>query len=464
MSQDQLNYLESERLKLWAKTTELQLQLDSVKAETPAEALTASKKAAEYRNRAKEYFEEITQLRAQISEQAQSISQNHTITQDLTKSIELSTEEAASRVNQILKSHESARSNQEKLDGLIEIITTNAEWLEQKQIEISSIEEHLKKLGESKKKSDLLLQNSSEIANDLQELHSEIFGFEETDENGKATKIEGLKAKLEKSYVELAQKLSSASTEIQSVIKKSSVDAMALSFEWERELKDIKEKIEKLLPAALTAGLSSAYSTKKTEEIEEGQKLLRIFYLAIAGLVGVSTIPFAVSIHSLINNVTLQDTLIRIPRLVLAIAPLYIPILWVAYSANRRANLSKRLVEEYSHKEVQAKTYEGLSRQINTIDGPDSNELRIKLLYNILEISAENPGKLISDYNKADHPLMDALDKSIKLTNAVDKLSRIPGFAKVTAQMQQRAERILSENEAKAAAGLAALDNDNEKK
>jgi hypothetical protein len=239
---------------------------------------------------------------------------------------------------------------------------------------------------------------------------------------------------------------------------------MALSFEWERELKDIKEKIEKLLPAALTAGLSSAYSTKKTEEIEEGQKLLRIFYLAIAGLVGVSTIPFAVSIHSLINNVTLQDTLIRIPRLVLAIAPLYIPILWVAYSANRRANLSKRLVEEYSHKEVQAKTYEGLSRQINTIDGPDSNELRIKLLYNILEISAENPGKLISDYNKADHPLMDALDKSIKLTNAVDKLSRIPGFAKVTAQMQQRAERILSENEAKAAAGLAALDNDNEKK
>ena len=36
-----------------------------------------------------------------------------------------------------------------------------------------------------------------------------------------------------------------------------------------------------------------------------------------------------------------------------------------------------------------------------------------------LEVNSKNPGKLISDYNKSDHPLMDVLDldKSIKLTN-----------------------------------------------
>jgi hypothetical protein len=83
--------------------------------------------------------------------------------------------------------------------------------------------------------------------------------------------------------------------------------------------------------------------------------------------------------------------------------------------------------------------------------------LRTKLLYNILEISSENLGKLISDYNKSDHPLMDALDKSVQLTNAVEKLARIPGFAKVAAQMQKKAEQILKEENTKAAAGLGAL-------
>ena len=109
-------------------------------------------------------------------------------------------------------------------------------------------------------------------------------------------------------------------------------------------------------------------------------------------------------------------------------------------------NLSKRLIEEYSHKEVISKTFEGLSKQINDIeDSETSSDLRLKLLYNILEVSSENPGKLISNYNKSDHPIMDALDKSVKLSNAVEKLADIPGLSSLSKVLDKKSKKILAE-------------------
>jgi len=149
------------------------------------------------------------------------------------------------------------------------------------------------------------------------------------------------------------------------------------------------------------------------------------------------------------------------PRLVLSILPLYIPVLWIAYSANRKMNLSKRLSEEYSHKEVLSKTFEGLSTQINSItDEKVSYDLRNKLLYNILEVSSENPGKLISDYNKSDHPLMDALDKSVKLATAFERLERIPGFSKLAKVMDKKSKILLEDENDKANKGLTAIDTE----
>ena len=155
------------------------------------------------------------------------------------------------------------------------------------------------------------------------------------------------------------------------------------------------------------------------------------------------------------------------PRLVLSILPIYIPILWIAYSSSKKLNLSKRLIEEYTHKEVLSKTFEGLSTQINNLeDSQITKDLKNKLLYNILEISSENPGKLISDYNKSDHPLMDALDKSVQLANSVEKLSKLPGIKKLTSVIDKKAKNILAENDTKANKGLDSIEgiDENESK
>ena len=127
-------------------------------------------------------------------------------------------------------------------------------------------------------------------------------------------------------------------------------------------------------------------------------------------------------------------------------------------------NLSNRLIEEYTHKEVLSKTFEGLSKQINNLENDSiAKELRVKLLYNVLEVSSENPGKLISDYAKSDHPFEEALDKSVKLASAVHKLSDIPGFGKIVAVLDKKAKETMKDGIKKAADGMEALSDLQEK-
>lgn len=197
----------------------------------------------------------------------------------------------------------------------------------------------------------------------------------------------------------------------------------------------------------MTAGLSSAYSEKREAEIAEGKNFNSDFRLSILYLVLCSLIPFVVGVVLLFQGKSLQEALLELPRLSLSILPLYVPLLWLAYSTSKKIKLSKRLVEEYTHKEVLSKTFEGLSRQIDETDGELSQALRTKLLYNLLDTSSENPGKLISDYNNSDHPVMDAIEKGAKLGQALDKLSKIPGLSRLADVLEkQRASELLAKD------------------
>ena len=58
---------------------------------------------------------------------------------------------------------------------------------------------------------------------------------------------------------------------------------------------------------------------------------------------------------------------------------------------------------------------------------------------------------------------MDALDKSIKLTNAVAKLSNIPGFNKLAASLGKKTETLLAKENDKANQGLEMHETEQEK-
>jgi hypothetical protein len=477
MSKDKIEYLDEERKKIWLRLTDLETQLKKKTSDYEVEAKTSAENAAiayKSSDEAKKLIEQdleeaqskLTQLRADYesfesmystikANSATSIANNDLI-QKIYQNIEAQSESAEDQMAEIQKVFDSKPALDEKLIKL---------------------EEVFKKGDDYDSKLSSLYKSITDRKKEIDELYYQIIGYTDKDEDGEETKVKGLKDELEESYNELRQRISDSEKALQllseqtsksyEIFSKEKKDEFSgLTSKWTKEYDNVLQKIENLLPNALTTGLSYAYSEKKKKEEDENTSHRKSFNIAISGLITISLIPFAISVVSIIQGIPLEEVIFRVPRIVLAILPLYLPVLWVAYSANRKMNLAKRLIEEYSHKEVLSKTFEGLSKQINTIDDKDiSADLRVKLLYNILEVNSENPGKLISDYNKSDHPLMDALDKSIKLTNAVTKLSKIPGFTKLATTLERKSQYILDEENKKAEAGLETVtDNINGKK
>lgn len=465
--EERIEYLETERIKIWQRITELEILLQKKTSDYETDAKTSAEKATEFKTAAEEAKNETVQYSEEIN----------------TKLSEVRT--AFSDFEQLVKGIKENANNSETNYVLIKAIYDNIESKTATiQAQIADIEkifeskpqidEKLAKLGEVFTKGDdydtkliSLYKSITERKKEIDDLYYQIIGYTEKDDNAQEVRVKGLKDELKESYDQLTQKMTQFTDDLNALktVTSSRYDEFFIQKEkhltdnldkWQKEHQLVLKKIESLLPNALTTGLSYAYSEKKQAEEKENNKHLNSFQIAIKGLVVISLIPFAISLISIFQRESWETVIFRIPRIVLAILPLYLPVLWVAYSANRKMNLTKRLIEEYSHKEVLSKTFEGLSKQINTLDDKDiTSDLRVKLLYNILEVSSENPGKLISDYNKSDHPIMDALDKSAKLTDAVTNLEKIPGLSKLVATMQKKSEDALKKEAEKVAIGLS---------
>lgn len=467
--EEKLANLEEQKGIIFEKLTELQTQIND--------------KTSEHENQAKLYADQANLFKESSKEASDLIANNLEESNSKLEEVKALSSSIQKINNKIITFEEKSKFNSDQIDELHSEISEKVESIK---IHINEIEltfetkakldEKLKKLEEIFNKGDeydsklaLLNKTISDRKKEIDELYYEIIGYTDTSENGEEVYIEGLKDDLEKSFNLIKSKLDELDKNLNSFQTTTISDYEKFLQEnntkynehlesWNKTFTVIEKKIYDLLPRALTAGLSYAYSEKKENEVLESATLSNTFKWAIFGLVIISLIPFTVSLIYIYNSTVIEKVISRVPSLVLAILPLYIPILWVAYSSNRKMNLSKRLIEEYTHKEVLSKTFEGLSKQISDVEDKDiSEDLRIKLLYNILEVNSENPGKLISDYNKSDHPLMDALDKSVKLTNAVTKLAKIPGFAKLAANLERKSQVMLNEEKTRAEAGIDSL-------
>jgi len=480
MGKSDYEYLDEERKKLWHKVNSIETalhrriddELSKKAADFTDEAKQASKKASEYRNRSEESRNTIVEYQESAATKLQEIQEIFSSIETLNLKIKAYSDDASSNeavikqfTDEISSRKDAIEANISKLEGIF----ADHESLEEK---VATIELTFTKGEDTSARIETLYRSLLARKKEIDQLYFDIIGYTDKDDlTGAETKVSGLKDTLTTAYDEIRRNLKDTNTELKDLLESANSTYEQFSTKNELELKetidrwnsrylDLANKIQELLPNALTAGLSSAFSEKKDAEILESARLNKTFNIAIGGLVFVSLIPFGIGLITMSQNKPLEKVLLDMPRLVMSILPLYIPVLWVAYSSNRKMNLSKRLSEEYSHKEVLSKTFEGLSTQINNIsDEKTSSDLRNKLLYNILEVSAENPGKLISDYNKSDHPLMDALDKSVKLATAFERLEKIPGFSKLAKILDKKSKAIIDEEDEKANKGLNAIDD-----
>ena len=451
-------YLDDERKKLWVEVNSLKEALAKRTTDHENDARQASKKTSEYRNRSLDAKEAAEKALEEINTSKIEIDSTKNEITEKCREIEAFLEK--------LKSTNIEIDNFEENKGVLTTLFSEAESLKLKVTELNKISTQAEDLSS---KINASYNQLNKRKTEFDEIYYEVIGYDDEAENGEKVRVGGLKDELENSYNELESKIEEATQTVIDVQKK-------VHHENEKFLEDERQKvndkikdwntihsttlqeIKDLLPKALTAGLSYAFSEKREAEIKAGEKLTLVFNWSIAGLIIVSLIPFSVNAWMLNHGKTLEQVVLDLPNLLTGIIPLYIPLLWLAYSSNKKVNLSKRLVEEYTHKEVLSKTFEGLSSQIDSLEEDEiSSELRIKLLYNLLDVSAENPGKLISDYNTADHPLMDALEKSSKLSDAVDKLQHVPGLSKIVKILDKKSKTLVKEQSQKVDEGLATV-------
>lgn len=353
------------------------------------------------------------------------------------------------------------QSSLERASSLLaqsEVIPEKLEALSKQLTDVNAQSENIKSL----------LSHSLKRKGDIDEIYKSIFGHEISDENGGSERVDGLYDELKNSFDGFSKRIDGLDTAVNQAIE--SVESEynearegqkkvfeQIITESKARFGEVSNELKSLMPGALAAGLSAAYEEKKDEEAQFLSSHEKSFRHAVAGLVAISFIPFAVDVYQLSVGSALADVLKDTPRLVISILPLYFPVLWLAYSSNKRLNLSKRLIEEYTHKSVLGKTFSGLSNQIDSLphEGAVKDELRTRLLFNVLQVSSENPGKLITDYNKTDHPLMDVLEKSAKLSESVDALSKIPGLSALTKRLESKREALLRDQAVKIENGLS---------
>ena len=279
--------------------------------------------------------------------------------------------------------------------------------------------------------------------NKIKDLYDDIYGYEEKDEKGNIQTVPGLKNQLEEAYNTLDNNSKNLTIQINNTHKKVIEDTQDQINKFleaqKREYDSLLTKINGLLPSALTAGLAHAYIEKREAEEKTLKKSNIFFMISIGAAICAALIPFVIS-YQILQTATLQETISYIPKLMTFLIPVYIPIIWIATHFNKQIKLSKRLIEEYTHKEVLNKTFEGLAKQIEQLDDSTENyeDLRAKLLYNIIEMTSHNPGQLIKGFEHTDHPLIEVLNKITQSEESLDKLQNIPGISVVINKLQAR--------------------------
>lgn len=274
-----------------------------------------------------------------------------------------------------------------------------------------------------------MFELSSKQKAEITKIRNQITGYiKRNPETGEEIKIDGLKQELEQTFNELNKSFGNSKIEIKEYqsYKTSEIDVFIADMK--KKYNDLITQIESLLPQAMTAGLSSAYQAKRESEEKEMQSAYKAFEDAIRLMVLISLVPIGLTCYMFFGlHYEIQTIINDTPKIMSAVLALYAPVFWLAYSGNKRMNLSKRLIEEYTYKESLSKTFEGLSKQIENIkDEKIAKDLKSRLLYSVVSMNSQNPGKLIKGYNKPDHPIMDIINNSVKLSESIQNLAQMP--------------------------------------
>lgn len=433
MDDKDYQYLNEERIKLWQELRNTQAQLnslvetlsgdqDSIEKGLRSISVKAARAFTRLQNREDSSEKVTAKLDAAFAHTIEIADQATAVSADLQAAkttIQAAQQKITEELSQFEEDLDSACEKNEEFETQLKTLKGHVETAESLHGKLQAeTEDFSSKYEDSRNK-------HSEIS----KFHSLLFGYTK----GDGEIVEGKKQELEKAYDELGEKIAATKTNAESFeadYRKSVEDFLSST---KAEADALADKVRGLLPDAMTAGLSAAYlANRRMEEKEQGEQLAT-FKKCIRGMMALALLPITINLVLWFSgNKTFFEILAMLPREMIYVLPVYIPLFWLAIFANKRVNLSKRLIEEYKHKEAVSKTYEGLAKQIDELgDDQASKELRTRLLYNTVMLSEKNPGELIKHFNRPDNPLLDALNQGARFSESIAKLKEFPGFSEI---------------------------------
>lgn len=176
-----------------------------------------------------------------------------------------------------------------------------------------------------------------------------------------------------------------------------------------------KDEIENLLKDATNASLASSYEKSKEDYKWAIYGWNATFIASMLIIVGIAFWSFF-AVADKINEplAILGAILVRLP--------FYIPLAWLAIFSTQRRNESKRLQEEYKHKETLARSFLGYKKQIDEMQDnatQDNINLAKKLMENLVEITSQNPNDTLKKHKNENVFMIEILEKLAKSPSEV---------------------------------------------
>lgn len=275
--EERIEYLEEERKKIWEKIIILEELLNKKTSDYENEAKLSSEQSSIFKNISEEakntivqnleeanskleeiksFYNSFEELNSRIKELSVSSAENNELIQKIYDTIQNKSESIQIQITEIEKIFESKPIFDEKIIKLEDIFTRGDDY---------------------DSKLSALHKSMTERKKEIDELYYEIIGYTDKNEEGVETEVKGLKDELQDSYTQIKLKLDELDKDLINLkaTTKSDYEKFAEEKEnvftnslkiWEDKYSKIEKTITDLLPRALTAGLSYAYSEKKLAE------------------------------------------------------------------------------------------------------------------------------------------------------------------------------------------------------
>ncbi len=184
---------------------------------------------------------------------------------------------------------------------------------------------------------------------------------------------------------------------------------------------DLRVKLEGLLPGAASAGLASAFNTRRTHFFWPQVLWQSLFVGSVSGLLLIAWVEFR-----FFARPDTPPTWESIGMSLLHRLPFVLPLVWMAFHAAHKAALAQRVEEDYAFKETVSRSFEGYRREMAELAEKAEPETALsRLCDGVLSIITNPPGRIYDRHELTSTPLNAVSDSLLPLAKELSKGAKL---------------------------------------